>query len=107
MLKSWTLTLPEPPPPPTCMLPDCDSPQDQARTSISPLCLSSLASPPHLPILINMSTAIIISPNWCYSRRGCCFDAITPRGLLWRCSQARQASLDLATLGPGECRNPP
>src|SRR6185503_2591683 len=43
--KSCICTLPAPPPPPTDIVPLCDSPQDQDSTSISFLCLESALSP--------------------------------------------------------------
>src|SRR5262249_4403704 len=60
-LTSCTLTLPAPAPPPVCAEPEFDMPQLQASTSISSLCVLSLASPLSSPILMNMSTAMTIS----------------------------------------------
>ncbi|MNE95211.1 hypothetical protein D3C80_1932680 [compost metagenome] len=56
--RSWTLTLPAPPPLPTCMLPDWDMPQLQFRTSISSLWALSMDSPLMSPILMKISTAM-------------------------------------------------
>src|SRR5262245_40451865 len=44
-LRSWILALPAPAPLPVWALPELDTPQDQARTSISVLCVLSLLSP--------------------------------------------------------------
>ena len=57
---SWKLALPAPEPPPTWVVPDCETPQLHARTSISPLCLASCASPSIPLILRNMSTAMVL-----------------------------------------------
>src|SRR5258706_5348221 len=64
--KSWTMTLPAPPPTPTCVSPEFAMAQLQARTSISPLCLASPDSPLRSPILMNMSTAMRSSLNPCW-----------------------------------------
>src|SRR3954447_4348683 len=57
-LRSCTLALPAPTPPPTWAEPLFDTPQLHARTSISSLCALSRASPLRSPILMNMSTAM-------------------------------------------------
>src|SRR5471032_2264155 len=60
--RSWMFTLPAPPPPPTCMLPDWLMPQLQFSTSISSLWALSWDSPLMSPILIKISTAMF-SPD--------------------------------------------
>src|SRR5262245_12528943 len=61
--RSFTLTLPDPPPPPMWAVPDCERPQLHDRTSISSLCFPSSDSPLTPSILKNMSTAISPSPQ--------------------------------------------
>src|SRR5260370_3523658 len=66
---SWTLALPAPDPPPPWEAPVCATPQLQARTSISPLCLSSLDSPLMSSSFKNMSAAMdvlpfVVAPKW-------------------------------------------
>src|SRR4029077_15954922 len=56
--RSWKLALPSPPPLPPRISPAFDTPHDQLRTSISPLCLSSSDSPLMSPIFAKMSDAI-------------------------------------------------
>src|SRR6516162_11735922 len=57
-LRSCTLTLPLPAPPPTWAVPLFDIPHDQARTSISLVCTLSCDSPLTPSSCKNMSTAI-------------------------------------------------
>jgi hypothetical protein len=54
---SWKVALPAPPPAPV-MDAELLTPQENDRTSISPLCLSSADSPLMSPILAKMSEAI-------------------------------------------------
>src|SRR5262245_26130921 len=62
-LRGWTVTLPASQPPPICQLAVWVPPQDHARTSISSLCLSSLASPLMPSNLRNISTAMQGAPS--------------------------------------------
>src|ERR1700758_2806410 len=80
--RSCTLALPAPAPPPTWAEPEFDTPQLQARTSISPACALSTDSPLRVSILMKMSNAIFmllvtipaaqagIRPCWDYAPRG-------------------------------------
>src|SRR5580704_4899371 len=60
-LRSCTLTLPLPAPPPTWAEPLFDIPHDQPRMSISLVCVLSFDSPSTPSRLRDMSTAIILS----------------------------------------------
>src|SRR6516225_2431716 len=57
-----TFTRPAPPPPPAGGPASFDSPQLQASTSISPLCLASKDSPAIPASLRNISSAIVSPP---------------------------------------------
>src|SRR5215471_14231933 len=70
-LRSCTLHLPAPTPPPVWALPELDTPQDQERTSISSLWTLSRDSPFSSPILMNMSIAMSkLSPSCAGARAG-------------------------------------
>src|SRR5437764_15326542 len=61
--RSWKLALPAPPPPPMWVVPDCDMPQLQARTSMSPFAPCSLSADSPLmlaPMLMNISNAMLV-----------------------------------------------
>ena len=61
-VRSWKLTLPDPPPPPWPRLPDWDRPHAQDSTSISSLCLASRDSPLIVPIRAKIELAIMRPP---------------------------------------------
>src|SRR5262245_17637070 len=62
--RSWNVAFPAPPPLPTPCGLRLSTPQDQLRTSISSLCLSSIDSPLMSPSFAKMSDATMTSPAW-------------------------------------------
>src|SRR5215472_12916860 len=68
--KSWKVTFPSPPPPPSLTLPLLEAPQLKLSSSISPLCLWSLLSPSMPSSFRNMSTAIALSLDQGKSKSG-------------------------------------
>src|SRR5215469_7180225 len=68
--KSWKVTFPAPPPPPSLTLPLLEAPQLKLSSSISPLCLLSLLSPSMPSSFRNMSTAIALSLDQGKSKSG-------------------------------------